>query len=496
MSVNAEFVMSTELECLTAVPAAPESVGVAITELLGALANAAPSLPAVSGVFNAYGRVYCDCGHVELAMAECDSPYLLPLIVERQQQLVAAAVERVRNAGWPLLVAGNNHSGLLTADCPVWGSHENYMTSTHPSQFTRLVLPFLVTRIYGGAGGIQFPNGAFVAGVRPLRMDLPAGGGTTRDRAIHSTAREEHHMGLGTRRFRYHLILGDGHRSQFNLALQFGATALALKAIEHDRKLASRLEAVPELSPPDWVALLTRLNVLAAAGGPLRIDPLVVRTQRIYLEGACRYADSLRRPPAWVPRMIGDWQQTLDALERLDRGWLAARLDAFAKYELYSGMLAAEGLTWAELPRRPAFFHELALVDHSYHAFGDPGSVFTRLENAGALEHRVGERVAAGGEPEPWVPESTTRAAARARFIRDHARQNRYLVDWSLVYDRERHRHAKLEDPFAERYAEWVGYEEPAAGSGPAAASLPPLDPAADEPHLFLRLLRSLSGAR
>jgi hypothetical protein len=28
------------------------------------------------GIFNPYGKVYCDCGHIEIAEIECDSPYV------------------------------------------------------------------------------------------------------------------------------------------------------------------------------------------------------------------------------------------------------------------------------------------------------------------------------------------------------------------------------------------------------------------------------------
>ena len=204
------------------------------------------------------------------------------------------------------------------------GAHENYLTQTHPTQFTELILPFLVTRIYGGAGGIEWPSGNFVASVRSLAMEQPTGGSTTENRAIHSTSRDEHHMGDRQGQYRYHLILGDGHRSQFNTALQFGATALAIKAVQHDRRLKDELREQGWAPSEPWVATLRQFNQLQPASRQLAIDPRVVQTQTIYLEAAKRYAKNLGHDcPAWIPRLLRDWELTLAAFTKIDRVWLS-----------------------------------------------------------------------------------------------------------------------------------------------------------------------------
>ena len=48
-------------------------------------------------------------------------------------------------------------------------------------------------------------------------------------------------------------------------------------------------------------------------------------------------------------RTLGDWAATLDAYERNDRAWLAERLDAFTKWELFSAALAESGRSWKDL---------------------------------------------------------------------------------------------------------------------------------------------------
>ena len=454
---NSDFLMSTELECLTATPSVPDQVPHAMDALLRYVSEFAPTLPGPGGVFNPYGRIYVDCGgHLELAMVESHCPYVLALIVERQQRVIARARRRLATRGIELLLANNNNSGLLHSGCPVWGSHENYLVDRHPTEFTDLILPFLVTRLYGGAGAIEFPSGSFLASSRATCMTTATGGDTTDRRAIHSTCREEHHMGPRPKRFRYNGILGDGHRSQFNLALQFGATALALKAIVHDRRLHRELARLGRFAGDSWVPFLKQLNVLQRPGRELQVDRAVVRVQRVYLDAARRYVKRLEVAPPWVWKLLQDWEETLDAVERLDRGWLSARLDAFAKYEVYSSVLEDEGLSWADLPQHRHLFHELTLLDHSYHNFCDPLSVFTLLEQDGLLTHRVGPIVPPGEESDPFVPECSTRARPRARFIKDHAGDRRYLVDWSHVWDRKDDRIASLEDPFAAQLGEWT----------------------------------------
>ena len=453
--LNADTIVSTELECLTCVLETTPECSSPVGELFRLMKEFAPTLPGPSGHFNPYGRVYVDSGHVELGMCECRSPYMLPLIVERQQNVIAKALAKMAEGGVRLLLANNNHSGLLQQGCPVWGSHENYLVDAHPKKWGDLILPFLVSRIYGGAGGIEFPSGAFLAGVRPICMELTTGGSTTYNRSIHSTSREEHHMGRAPGRFRYHLILGDGHRSHFNITLQFAATTLAVKAAVFDRKLKLELTRLGYSPSNNWVGMLKEFNILQAPGRDLRIHPQVVPTQRVYLDAAHRYVGSLDEAPSWMREALHDWEETLAAMERLDRDWLAARLDAFAKYEYYSAVLHDAESTWSDLPRDASLFNELALLDHSYHNFSDPESVFTMLESEGLLDHRIGPLVMPGDEPEPFVPETGTRATARARFIKEHAGQEQFLVDWSSVADREQRRTMRIDDPFADQYGEW-----------------------------------------
>lgn len=435
----------------------PEWTMQALRKLLNTIWHMVPCLRGPSGVFCPYGRIYIDINqHLEIAICECDSPGMMVTIIEQMQTLLRKAVTVLRaSEGIDISLGTNNHSGLFVpAIKSIWGTHENYLVGMHPNRFPEdLIMPFLVTRVYQGAGVVAFPSGDFLAGARAHCMNLATGGSTHEygARAIHSTSRDENHTGIRSGRYRYHGIIPDGLRSHFNTALQFGASALALRAIMHDRKLKRQL---PKFEG-DWVEILQRLNRLATPGQPPRVDPLVIATQREYLEASRRYVDTQSQVPAWVFRTLGDWSDTLDAMENDDRAWLAARADAFTKYEFFSSVLRGRGKSWTDLPNNRSLATELELMNCSYHEFTDPNSYFTRLEKAGALKHRLTDRLAPGEEPTPYLPETETRAKARARFILDNAREKKYVIDWSQILEPAGNRFKTLYDPFGQSYSEW-----------------------------------------
>ncbi len=479
MTPSSQFVMSIENECLTAV-LTDRGGGSATERLFDAMRSLAPTLPATAGIFNGYGRVYVDCGHIETAACECDSPYALVSVIESQQRLLAKAVAQLAAEGRCVVLANNNHSGLLHVGCPVWGAHENFLVEEHPSSFAELILPFLATRIYQGAGGIEFPTGNFLAAVRPIAIELETGGGTTDSRAIHSTAREEHHMGQRPKQFRYHGILGDGHRSGYNLSLQAGATALALKAIFYDRKLPKELQKLKFPEPRSWVTRLKSFNRLSVGGSDIRVDPLVIQTQHVYLAAAHRYADLLGSSrPAWIDRSLGQWEETLHHLTGPNIEWLAQRLDAFIKYAFYSMILEGNNISWRDLPQRAGMFNELTLLDHRYHEFTSEKSWFSVLDRKGLLQQRMCDFVEPGEEAEPFIPPVQTRAAARAKLIREKAGTKTMVVDWAWVNDMTTGQPLMLDDPFAQEFRP----REATAGDRPATSSRPPAERFVTEAH-------------
>jgi hypothetical protein len=449
------FLIGVETECLTAFKHHGECDSILKT-FLTLVARLAPSLCGPGGLFNGYGRVYVDGNrHLELASAECDSPYALAEVVACQQQLVAHAVQRLKDCrGIELILANNNHAGRLRDGSPTWGMHENYLVTRPPAELADRLLPFLVTRVYGGAGGTWHPTGDFLAGARITFLQTDVGGDTTDRRAIFSTSRQEHLLGPRPTAFRCHLILGDGHRSHFNLALHCGATALVLATVQHD---PNAVRSLPRGAGQRrfWLTAARHFNRLASPGEPLRVAPLVLDIQRFYLDRVRRFTEILR-PHPWADRLLADWEQTLDRLAAGDEDWLAARLDAWIKHRLFGQWLREHGRRWHDLPRLQHLFDGLVLLDQNYHEFANPENVFDQADQAGLLAHRVGPPISPGAEAEPFTPETSTRARARARFLQGHAGDPSLEMDWASVLDRSQRRRRWLADPFATRYGPWL----------------------------------------
>jgi hypothetical protein len=457
-----QFLFSTDMELHTVVRGGggEDRVRAALGQLLSTLWHMLPALHGPSGIFTPYGRFYVDLhNHFEAAVCEADCPYLLAVLLEQVTALLRTAVGNLRRAtGIDISLGNNNHDGLLTRDKgDIWGFHENYLADRHPAEFPLdLALPFLATRVYQGSGAIEFPSGNFLAGSRAHCMNQASGGSTHvhGSRAIYSTARDEHHMGPAPEKFRQHLILADGHRSMFNTSLLFGASALAWKAMLYDRRLSRSLPRFG-LRGQQWVAALRSLNRLAAPGDPPRVDPLAIATQQAFLEASCRFAEQLSPAPPWVVRTIRDWTATLQAMKRDERVWLAARLDPFIKHEFLSSVLAHRRKSWADVPHNAQLCTELELLNYSYHELTDPQSYFDRLERAGALDHRVAAPLPPGAEPERNVPQTESRAKARARFIIAHSYDTDLVIDWAEVSDLRAGRRRTLWDPFAKAYSDW-----------------------------------------
>ncbi len=456
--MTAAFLIGIETECLTAVPPRGDECAAALGAFLTVLDRLAPSLRGPAGLFNGYGRVYVDGNrHLELASAECDSPYALADLAARQQGLATRAVTELKDrVGVELILANNNHAGPLRDGAATWGAHENYLVGRPPAELADRMLPFLVSRVYGGAGGVWRPNGDFLAGARVAFLQADVGGGTTERRAVFSTARQEHHLGPRPAGFRCHLILGDGHRSHFNLALHFGATALVLAAVQHDPDSVGPL---PRVAGADqrrfWLTAARHFNRLAGPGEPLRVAPLALDMQRFYLDLARRFAGTLR-PHPWADRLLADWEETLDRMTAGDDDWLAARLDAWIKHRLFTRWLGEHGRTWDDLVRRPHLFDGLVMLGQNYHEFANPDNVFDQWDRAGLLAHRVGPAAAPGDEAQPFVPDTTTRAQARARFLLRHGGDPALEMDWAWVLDRPGRRRRCLADPFAAEYGPWT----------------------------------------
>lgn len=432
-TTHPKILVGLELECFA--QSATVDGSVSIQQVL-------PQLPGPHGSFTSYGRIYRDGAHLELATAECASPFTLVACWERLAQSVAVPG-----------LANCNHSGLLCNQSPAWGAHGNYLSSVPPETLADRLLPFFATQqIVAGAGGVHWPSGQVLAGVRAHLLDQEQGGGTTSQRALFSTARREH-LTADPARFGYrlHTIHCDGVRSHWSLLLQLGATALVLHALIAQPAALLTLpgNAQPLGRRSFWMQSLAVLNRLSREGDRLLPHPLACQIQRLYLQAADQFVKQTPGLPAWPRQLLAIWDSTLSALERGDQEWLAQRLDPWIKFRLFGDFLAAHHADWDDLSRDERLASGLALLNQNYHEFTNPDSAFAQLEAAGELKHRVTPPCRLGDEPEPYVPDLGTRAVTRARFIKRHSGEPHWQVDWHEITNTRTGHIIRLDDPLA-----------------------------------------------
>ncbi|MEQ8637463.1 proteasome accessory factor PafA2 family protein [Gimesia maris] len=444
-------VIGAEAECLTVIEH-PEihdpTIGIDI--FLKEMVKLSPSLNGIDGFFNSYGRTYSDQNHIELATAECSNPFQLIYLLQAQQTQARETAEVMRKAGWKITLSNCNHNGVLQNDAASWGFHGNYLVQEHPSKLTDRILPFLVTRVYAGAGGVLWPSGEFCSGVRLNFMDTVQGGDTVVHRAIHSLARDEPLTSQPEKYgYRYHTVLGDGLRSHFSQLLRFGVTELVLKAVT---AFPEKLEALPapqgkDWSPPFWLQALNRFNILRREKDGLHAAHVAIDVQRVYLKIVDEYLDSLPTIPSWMQQVVTIWESTLDAMARRDYEWLAQRLDPWIKHRLFTTYLSAHHRQWSDLQKDYDLACAIALLNQDYHDFSSSESIFNQLEETNALRHQIGPLIQPGQEEEPFVPDLGTRATARARFIKQHQNQQELIVDWDKVVNSQNQVVLHLDDP-------------------------------------------------
>jgi proteasome accessory factor A len=145
-----------------------------------------------------------------------------------------------------------------------------------------------------------------------------------------------------------------------------------------------------------------------------------IEIQRLYLEQADRYAETLNEPEA--DELIRQWAAALDQLEREPMG-LSRTADWAVKYQLMTSYMAKKGCAWDD-PR-------IALADLQYHDVSRGRGLYYLLERDGRVD-----RVTTDQEVElaMTTPPQTTRAKVRGDFIKFAKERNRsYTVDWTYL---------------------------------------------------------------
>ncbi len=455
-----------------------------------------------SGVFlvNA-ARLYIDCGlHVEYAGPECLNPWDAVRYVEAGHRTLLELIQKfARGRRGEEETACFRINVDYSGSGSTWGCHESHLTRIPPEDLPPHLIPHLVSRIiYTGAGGFQPLSGGlrFTLSPRASHMERTLSSDSTGSRGIFHTKDEP----LCTGYHRLHVLCGESLCSQLAMFVKFGATSLVVAMAEaglnpgKDVQLAAPLEALRVVAGDPTCKKTVRVK---GSPGMTAID-----IQRHYLALAEAHIDEPFMPP-WARAVCERWRRVLDLLES-GPGAVSGVLDWGMKLALYAHHASTRGLNWDRLPlwaevidrhrhavdlppgdgqippdlalgpetpspgavpeldallerkglgwdefrRVQEFRAEFLELDTRFGQLG-PRGVFTMLDDAGVLDHRVPgvDNI----EHAMWNPPSTGRAKLRGAVVRRVAGdlEGDWFCDWQRIYSNKHARLLDLSDPFA-----------------------------------------------
>jgi proteasome accessory factor A len=503
------FGIETEYAVAGFLRGAPSDPGAVLNRLFTAARSRLPHLPDSNsaGVYLANGsRFYIDCGgHPEVATPECATPWEAVRYVQAGeallQKLAGWAEEDV--PGYQILFFRSNVDYAQAG--ATWGCHESYMHACQPAALARQIIPHLVSRIiYTGAGGFDNTSAGlrFVLSTRARHLTKVASTSSTSDRGIFHQKEEALCRGYQ----RLHVLCGESLCSETAAWLKTGVTALVVAMAEAG------------IGPGEAVQLQSPLSALHQIAGDPKCKAAVrllkggqrtaLQIQRHYLEQAEAHLDREFMPP-WAGEVCRQWRAILDQLENAPAS-AATTLDWAIKLALYSDRARRHAIAWESLPhwtsvlthlrsalqttgfagrtvgadfllstqspviedvaRLTPFLREhclkwqamkqvLSLRAELFEAdmrFGQlgPGGIFTSLDGAGVLAHRV-EGV---GDIEQAVaePPATGRARLRGRWIRRlSGTKGAHECDWESVWDDGQRRMLDLGNPLETEERWW-----------------------------------------
>jgi proteasome accessory factor A len=475
-----------ETEYALAVDASEGSQHSAAEALLALARHRLVHLPGASsaGLFLESGaRFYNDIGsHPEFCTPEVDSPLQLVQYLAAGDVTVGDLVSELRAGGQfgpgPILLKSNI---CYAEPGTTWASHESYMHRARPDAMPKQLIPFLVSRVLFGSGGLNVlcPGIQFSMSPRCHTFLDTIGETTTGNRPIYNTRNES--LATGGM-YRLHVIVGDSTHSQRSQLVKIGATALVVALAEAglDPGGAMRL-ACPLIALHSFA---TDPHFRTAADRPVGGPVTALDIQRHYLSCAEDHIDHPLMPP-WAGEVCQRWREALDLAERgpfaatkifdwavkkslFDRhirrrgidpetfgAWNhaltcvrnahrdAARTWKFnesilfgshpavvAERQKQEGGLRMRGLRWDQAAEILALRAQLCEIDLRY-AQISPSGLYAELEPH--LRHRLlGESEV--NEARVQAPNGT-RAKFRGEQVRSHAGQRGCAAEWQGVWD-------------------------------------------------------------
>jgi hypothetical protein len=483
-------------------------VPMARTEFLGRLIPAIrerhPTLLDATGrgIFLANGaRMYIDApDHPEYATGECANPWDVVRYIQSGERLLEELVAEPGRLGMRVAELVVLRTNVDYRNRTTWGTHENYcLRRTDRDLLGAQIIPHLVSRlVYAGAGGFDSratDQLTFLLSPRVVHLTMVTSPYSQHDRPlVHQ--KEESHALDGYQRL--HLICGESLCSEIAAWLKVATTAVIVALIEGGERPGDAVQIRAPLGAlRDFAADPTCRATAATASGPRT----AVEMQRHYLECAERHVGASFMPP-WTGEVCHQWRCILDRLaeapdavattldwaiklsifrtraERRGIAWdsvphwnaligqlrhlltgvrafndwpaalahlLAPRSGAAEAVRQLTPFARAHRLDWDALPSFIALRDELFETDLRYGQLG-PSGLFGALDRAGVLTHHM-----PGVDNIPHAiahPPATGRAAVRGALVRQLSGSDRYVCDWSGVWDRQAKEVVDLRDPF------------------------------------------------
>jgi len=445
-------------------------------------------------------RLYLDCGtHPELATPECSDPTDVVRYIEAGHMILsglASAIESEKPAGTEILLLRNNVD--LSGSQSTWGCHESYMHRKSRDALRPHLIPHLVTRvIYTGAGGFNPFSHAleFMLSPRASHIHLEDTESSTSERGIWHSKTEP----LCVNYQRLHVLCGESECSHTAMWLKFGVTALVVAMADAGFEPARETQLEAPVAALRTVATDVSCTArLETTDGDSRT---AIAIQRIYLERAETFVED-QGAPRWASAVCARWREVLDSLES-NPGSLGKTLDWRIKLALYEEHARKLGIQWEAIPvlnrvidescaallvpsdvepalplaqslRSRRLGNEVGRLESllSSHGLGwddvgtllqsrgqffeldtrfsqlGPKGVFSALDEAGVLDHRVPG--IDNFEQAMEHPPAAGRAMLRGKVIRRLAGPQDCRCDWQRIVDLKELKQLDLSNPFTQ----------------------------------------------
>jgi hypothetical protein len=467
-----------------------------------------------SGMFleNA-ARLYLDCGlHVEYSTPECMNPWDAVRYVEAGHRTMLELIGKLADERGAELETGCYRVNVdYSGSGSTWGCHESYLHRMEPELLPFHLIPHLVTRVvYAGAGGFDPSSQGlrFTLSPRAAHMQRAVSCDSTSGRGIFHTKDEP--LCAGHRRL--HVLCGESLCSHAGMFVKFGATSLVVAMAEAGLSPGDAVQLAAPLAALRAVASDPECNTPLKLKGPSQMTAIEI--QRRYLNLAEAHLGDAFMPP-WAGVVCALWRRLLDLVEAGPAA-AAKALDWPAKLALFVGHASKRGLDWDrlafwndavdrmaeamalppyggtfpleeaigietpipavvyeiearmrkkgfewdELRRILALRAEFLEIDMRFGQLG-PRGLFTALDEAGVLDHRIGgvDSFEHAMRNPPDAGRAKLRGAAIKRIAGD--REGAWCGDWQRIFSPRYRRSLDLSDPFAT--AE-IWHDEPASG--------------------------------